>query len=301
MTESSAQSSATGFLKTNITVTESSTVMEKQIVSKDRFEFINLQQTSRNTNANSVATTSLLAGQQTQIAAQKPQFVCATIPSPGIQGSANVRLLLTDKGQKSLLASVRLQPRSAEFVSKSSQSSPAVSLLTSKPVQNTSLNHPTLQLMTANQVNQTGSSNNLLTAVPASRETVNNSIQTTRSGEQMNLVMRSSVGGKPGSFSSKPKSFGGKPKSASTLQNKCLVCGKTFKNKHTLKQHTTIHQDRKFACEYCTKKFHNKYGYERHLRIHTGEKPYVCSVCSRGFTDKSHLLKHSRQCFPKDA
>ena len=42
----------------------------------------------------------------------------------------------------------------------------------------------------------------------------------------------------------------------------------------------------------CSKGFLRRERYVTHVRIHTGEKPFVCAVCSRGYRDKRELKKH---------
>ena len=237
--------------------------------------------------------------EQAQIGTGKPQFV------QGLKEGDKVRLLLTGQQQKALLSAMRLQPsqtiQSNTGLAAKPQSGQAVSILKTNQVLNPSLGQNTLSSVASIKEQQTEciNVNNNLAAVPNTRPGMDQKSQISNPSGQITLSVRPFVGGKPSSFSSKPKSFGGKPKSASNLQNKCLLCGKTFKNKSKLKQHSAIHQDRTFCCEFCIKKFHNKYGLARHVRTHTGEKPYICVVCSRGFTEKTHLEKHSKQHKPK--
>lgn len=47
-----------------------------------------------------------------------------------------------------------------------------------------------------------------------------------------------------------------------------------------------------FRCETCGKGFLRRERYVTHVRIHTGEKPFVCAVCSRGYRDRRELKKH---------
>lgn len=49
-----------------------------------------------------------------------------------------------------------------------------------------------------------------------------------------------------------------------------------------------------FKCTFCSYHTAVYSNLKKHVFIHTGEKPFKCSTCGRGFTQKPHLMYHSR-------
>jgi len=52
---------------------------------------------------------------------------------------------------------------------------------------------------------------------------------------------------------------------------------------------------KKYPCEFCHKRFPTPSKLHRHKLVHSGEKPYICHLCKKGFTQKVHLNTHMRQ------
>lgn len=53
-----------------------------------------------------------------------------------------------------------------------------------------------------------------------------------------------------------------------------------------------ISGERPFECKYCSKGFSTRSGVNTHERTHTGQRPYVCRICGRRFAAGSNLIFH---------
>ncbi|XP_054276639.1 zinc finger protein ZFP2-like [Macrosteles quadrilineatus] len=74
----------------------------------------------------------------------------------------------------------------------------------------------------------------------------------------------------------------------------CEQCDKHFEKPISLKKHQSVHPKESFNCTFCNKSFKHSWNFQSHIRSHTGERPFVCSICSKTFTDKSALNAHTR-------
>ncbi|XP_045539318.1 zinc finger protein 184 [Papilio machaon] len=78
----------------------------------------------------------------------------------------------------------------------------------------------------------------------------------------------------------------------------CPHCDNTYRAHWMLKNHIERDHERltPYVCDdkQCDRKFYKKTDLEVHKRHHSGERPYVCEMCSSAFQQISHLKRHAR-------
>lgn len=75
----------------------------------------------------------------------------------------------------------------------------------------------------------------------------------------------------------------------------CFVCGKSVRERTTLREHLRIHSGEKpHLCSICGQSFRHGSSYRLHLRVHHDDKRYECVQCGKTFIRHDHLTKHQK-------
>lgn len=54
--------------------------------------------------------------------------------------------------------------------------------------------------------------------------------------------------------------------------------------------------EKPYKCMYCGKGFGQSAPYRYHIKTHTGEKNYKCTICDKGFISKANWKLHIKSC-----
>lgn len=80
----------------------------------------------------------------------------------------------------------------------------------------------------------------------------------------------------------------------------CEICGRRYKTRPQLKAHIETHTNPKTPCNLCGKLFRNRESLDKHLLDHTGECPFKCDECFKGFKDQWSLKVHLKKAHGKE-
>ncbi|XP_055632912.1 zinc finger protein 808-like [Toxorhynchites rutilus septentrionalis] len=78
------------------------------------------------------------------------------------------------------------------------------------------------------------------------------------------------------------------------VEYQCAQCGKILRNKRALSDHEQCHQgERPHVCSICTKTYAGLETYRKHMKLHSIEQDrFKCEVCGKGFKTSTYLKCH---------
>lgn len=92
------------------------------------------------------------------------------------------------------------------------------------------------------------------------------------------------------------QSHGVMPLAVDEILHKCNLCGKTFSQVSSLRQHEGTHR-KDFPCSFCEKCFNRRDKLAKHMKMHKDAKPFACTKCGKSYDDQFKLDHHMRVHF----
>ena len=82
----------------------------------------------------------------------------------------------------------------------------------------------------------------------------------------------------------------------------CDMCGKRFWHQSEYTEHKAVFHEGPggYPCEHCGKVLLSKRGLKEHMQHHTGQYPFFCVKCNRGFGRKFEYNGHRRKHHPDE-
>ncbi|XP_054609409.1 zinc finger protein 646 isoform X2 [Dunckerocampus dactyliophorus] len=74
----------------------------------------------------------------------------------------------------------------------------------------------------------------------------------------------------------------------------CNICQRSYRHAGSLLNHKNTHKTGHFVCTFCSKPFTNPMALRNHTRIHTQKKKYACVTCGKAFRLASILHNHQK-------
>ncbi|CAE1256562.1 unnamed protein product [Acanthosepion pharaonis] len=71
-------------------------------------------------------------------------------------------------------------------------------------------------------------------------------------------------------------------------------CGVMFRSKAMLREHVSLFHSSGYRCRVCGRNFCRKALLRRHLSVHSGQKDFICPLCSYATSHKSNLERHQK-------
>ncbi|GIZ02126.1 hypothetical protein CEXT_484451 [Caerostris extrusa] len=70
----------------------------------------------------------------------------------------------------------------------------------------------------------------------------------------------------------------------SAKRHQCPSCDYTSFRSDVMKKHIRLHTgEEPYKCTFCMKGFKQKCNLNSHMRIHTGDRPFSCPICGKNF------------------